>query len=132
MALYARRKLVQLHDQPGNEEELPSLVTRLESHCHSLGRAISRIQQPHIRLRQGKSSDHQARRGKRGQRRTASSPFATMSLATVPHTVCRTGNQGSSYLSARLSARSQGLVSSCRWHKSKQTASVTLYTGISG
>lgn len=94
MALSARRKLVQLHEERVNEEELPSLVTRLESHCHRLGRVISRTQQPHIRLRQRQTSEHQARRCKRDQRRTANSPFATMSLATVPHTVRTTGDYG--------------------------------------
>ena len=94
MALYARRKQVQLQAEPVNETELPTLVTRLEGHCHKLGRAISRIQQPHIRLKQRQNSVRQAHRCKRDQHRTASSPFATMSFAAVPHSASRTGTRG--------------------------------------
>ena len=91
MALYARRKLLQLQDEPVNETEFPTVVSRLAGHCHNLGRAISRIQQPHVRLRQ--NSERQTRRCKRSQRRTASGRFATMSFAAVPHSASRTGTR---------------------------------------
>lgn len=104
MAVHARRKLVQLQGEPVNEIELPTLVTRLEGHCHNLGRAVARIQQPHIRLKHRQSLERQPRRCKRDQRRTASSLFATMSFAAVPRSASRTGTRGSPcHLSTQLS-----------------------------
>ncbi|KAL3152426.1 hypothetical protein ABBQ32_001477 [Trebouxia sp. C0010 RCD-2024] len=91
MALIARRKLVQLREDAVDEVDLPSFATRLEGHCRSLGCAISRGQQPHIRLRQRHGPERQARPCKRVQSRTASSPFASMTFATVPQNVCSTG-----------------------------------------
>lgn len=97
---------MQLQDEPINATELPTLVTRLESHCHNIGRAVSRIQQPHIRLRQRQSAEKQPSRCRPARRRAASSPFATMSFATVPHRACRTGTRGKCCLPRRSDALS--------------------------
>lgn len=93
MALSARRKLLQLREDDVDELELPDLATRLEGHWRSLGRAITRVQQPHIRLRQQHGSKLQARSCKRLHSHTASSPFASISFATVPHNASNTGTR---------------------------------------
>lgn len=83
MALYARRKLVQLHEDTVNQDESNSLTTKLEAHCHNLGRALSCLQPPHIRLRQRESLHNQGLCRRRTHHNAASSPFATMTFAAL-------------------------------------------------
>ena len=90
MALSARRKLLHLQRDSVNEEESVSIAAKLEAHCRSLGCALSRTQQPHIRLR-SKGTKMQDRRCTRVHNKVANSPFATMSCAAVPGRTCQAG-----------------------------------------
>lgn len=126
MALIARRKLVQLREDAVDEVDLPSFATRLEGHCRSLGCAISRGQQPHIRLRQRHGPERQARPCKRVQSRTASSPFASMTFATVPQNVCSTGTYCRGHITYRCGtvARPEAYLQAARTYtKSKYRTS---------